>query len=219
MNFSKGTVKSSPYIGVFCTATDDIALVPQSISNREMRVIEDTLGVKAMRTSLGNSSLIGVLSRGLGGKFAISALADTTEKKALEKEGLEVITITHRFTSTGNLIAMNRNGGVASTLLPEREIEALKGFFGVEFHQMKMTDGDICGASLTVTNKGFICHPNISEKDFQRLEKIFSVKGIATTANFGDMFVGNSVLANSIGAVAGSNTSGIELSKIDEGLS
>ncbi|HLC92159.1 MAG TPA: translation initiation factor IF-6 [archaeon] len=218
MNFSRGTVKSSPYIGVFCTVTDDIALVPKSITQKELSEIEKTLDVSALRCEIGNSGLVGILAKGLGRKFAISALAEKEEKKALEKEGLEVHTIMHGFTSTGNLIALNENGGIASPLLAQREIDDLNAFFGVRFSTVKIDDNDICGASTTVTNKGFICHPNISEKGFSELEKIFSVKGMPTTANFGDMFVGNSVLANSKGVMAGLNTSGIELSKIDQGL-
>src|SRR3989344_2374554 len=218
MNFSRGTVKGSPYLGVFCTATDEIALVPHSADKREARQIEGILGVKAVRAGIGNSSLMGVLSKGVGMKLAVSSLIEKEEEKALEKEGIELLKIRGGYTSTGNLIALNRHGGIASPLLSEKEISGLAEFFGVKFTQMKIADHDICGAGTTVTNKGFICHPDISEKDFSLLEKIFSVKGMPTTANFGDMFVGNSVIANTKGVMAGANTSGIELSKIDEGL-
>ncbi len=218
MNFARGTVKGSPYIGVFCTVTDDIALVPHSATQKEAGIIEKTLEVTVLRSTIGNSNLLGVLSKGIGRKFAVSALAEEEEIRALEKCSLEIMQIKEGFTSTGNLIALNKNSGIASPLLSTKSIEGAGKFFGVKFHEMKVADNDICGASVTVTNKGFICHPNISEKDFSTLEKIFGAKGAATTANFGDMFVGNSVIANSKGVIAGANTSGIELSKIDEGL-
>ncbi len=218
MNFSRGTVKSSPYIGVFCTVTDEVAFVPRSIQEREARSIARTLEVEVLHTNIGNCSLIGVLAKGMGRKIAVSGMIEEEEARQLERAGIELLTLKSGFTCTGNLISMNKKGGIASPLLSEKEILQLDGFFGIKFRKMRIADIDVPGAGITVTNKGFICHPNISEKDFSELEKIFSVKGVATTANFGDLFVGNSVLANTKGAVAGANTSGIELSKIDEAL-
>lgn len=218
MNFARATVKSSPYIGVFCTVTDEVAIVPYSIHPKEARIIEEILEVEAIRANIGNSSLVGVLCRGMGRKIAVSSLVEPEEARALRKCGLELLALRSGFTSTGNLVALNNHGGIASPLLTENEISRLSGFFGVRFEKMRIAEIDVPGAGITVTNKGFICHPNISEKDFSALEKIFSVKGVPTTANFGDLFVGNSMLANSKGAVAGANTSGIELSKIDEAL-
>ena len=211
-------MKGSPYIGVFCSVTEDIAIVPTTITQKETSVLEKTLGVSAVRAGIGNSSLAGILMKGIGKKFAVTELIEREEERVLEKHGLELFKIQGGFTSTGNLISMNKNGGIASPLLSDRHVEALEEFFGIKFEVMKIADNDVCGASITVTNKGFICHPNISDEAFSGLERVFGVKGMATTANFGDMFVGNSMLANSKGAVAGINTSGIELSKIDEGL-
>jgi len=49
------------------------------------------------------------------------------------------------------------------------------------------------------------------EDEFMELKKIFNVDGKATTANYGDPFVGNDVVANSKAAVVGAYTSGHEL--------
>jgi len=45
----------------------------------------------------------------------------------------------------------------------------------------------------------------------------FKVKGIPATANYGDRFIANSVIANSKGTATGANTSGPEMARIDEG--
>lgn len=218
MNFARGTIKSSPYVGVFCSPTEEVALVPYSIHPKELHTIEQKLEVNAIKTTLGNSNLLGVLSKGLGRKYAVTSLAEKEEVRNLERNGLELILLEENFTATGNLAAMNKNGGIASPLFSGETISELKKFFGVKFEKMMLAGSDLAGACLTVTNKGFICHPNTSEKDFRKLEKTFKVRGVATTANFGDLFVGNSVIANSKGAMAGERTSGVELSKIDEGL-
>lgn len=218
MNFAKGTIRSSPYVGVFCSATDDYVLVPYSILPKELKIVEEKLDVRAVKANIGNSGLLGVLTRGFGSKFVASALLENEERRALESEGIEVLTIRENFTSTGNLIALNKNGGVASPLFSEQTIKDITGFFGVKFERILLAGSELAGACVTVTNKGLITNPNISEKDFKRLEALFAVKGKATTANYGDLFVANSVIANSKGAIAGDKTSGIELGRIDEGL-
>ncbi|HLC80031.1 MAG TPA: translation initiation factor IF-6 [archaeon] len=217
MNFSRGTIRSSPYVGVFCTVTEQLALVPHSVVPKEAKMVENILNVKVVRANIGNSTLIGVLSKGIKNKFAVSNLIEDTEVRALEKEGLEVLKV-QGFTSTGNLIALNEKGGIASPLIADSEIEKMHKFFGIKFEKMMVAGNDLPGASITVTNKGLICHPNIAENELLKVQKILRVNGTPTTANYGDLFVGNSVIGNTKGAIAGSNTSGIELSKIDEGL-
>ncbi|VVB99386.1 Translation initiation factor 6 [uncultured archaeon] len=218
MNFSKGTVRGSPYVGVFCSATDDYALVPFSVQPKELRLVEEKLEASAIRASIGNSGLLGVLAKGIGNKFAVSSLADRNEVKALEKEGLEVLAVQENYTATGNLMALNKSGAIASPLFSEKAVTALGKFFGTKIEQMAIGGNELSGACVTVTNKGLIANPNISESEFERLETLFRVRGMATTANFGDLMVGNSIVANSKGAIVGEKTSGSELSRIDEGL-
>ena len=217
MNFERGTISSSPYVGIFSSVTEEVALLPYSALSKEVKVIKKKLEVKTIQTSLAGTSLLGLLCVGLGNKFVVSEITKKEEIKTLEKEGLEIMQI-EDYTSTGNLIALNKNAGVASPLLKEETIKKLNSFFGIKFKKLRVAQTDLAGACLTVTNKGFIAHPNITEKDFLELEKNFKVNGKATTANYGDLFMGNDVIANTKGVIAGALTSGIELSKIDEGL-
>jgi translation initiation factor 6 len=219
MNFAKGTIKNSPYMGVFATVTDEVAIVPFSITEKEEKTIEKTLEVEVIKASIGETAMIGILAKGLGKKIAVSSLAENHEIKALEHKGIEAIKIdAGGFTSTGNLICMNYKAGIASQLLGKKNIEKISKFFKIKFKTRTIAGSELVGAAATVTNKGFICNPNIKPKEFKELQKIFGTHGKPTTANFGDLFVGNSVIANSKGAIAGENTSGIEMLKIDEGL-
>ncbi|MCR4368884.1 MAG: translation initiation factor IF-6 [archaeon] len=217
MNFSRGTIRSSPYIGIFSCTTEDICLLPHNTLPKEQKAVEQALDVEAIKAMIGGSTLLGVLAKGMGRKIAVSSITEDSEVKMLESKGLDVIRVAG-YTATGNLIAMNKNAGITSPLLKDGAREQLEAFFGIKFHEKRVANSDVVGACLTVTNKGFIAHPNISEDEFGKIEKIFGTTGIATTANYGDLFVGNSVVANSKGVIAGSLTSGIEMGKIDEGL-
>lgn len=210
-------MRSSPYVGIFCSLTEELGIIPQAALPKEIKLLEKELDINIVKTNLGQTSLTGILSTGIKKKIVVSNITENDEIKKLEKEGIETMVL-EGLTSTGNLIALNKNGGIVSPLVKEKQVKDLGDFFKIKLEKMRIADNEVPGASITVTNKGFICHPNISEKDFSKLEKVFGVKGIATTANYGDLFVGNSVIANTTGVMVGSLTSGIELGKIDEGL-
>jgi len=213
----KKTVKGSPYIGVFTIITNEIGLFPVDTSDEDIAEIEKLLKIRIIKSTLANCSLNGVLSTGIGKKIAITGMATETEIAKLENEGLEVKAVPH-VTAIGNLIALNKNGGVASPILSNKTLELLQDFFEISIEKLKIADNEVPGASITTTNKGFIAHPNIKDKDYERLKKIFNVYGTTTTANYGDPFVGNSVIANDTAVIVGAQTSGHELIRIDEGL-
>ena len=71
MNFIKGTIKASPFVGVFAALNEEILFVPYSVQEKEVKGIEAKLEVAVIRCSLANSSLIGVLGKTLGKKMAV----------------------------------------------------------------------------------------------------------------------------------------------------
>ncbi|MFH1588032.1 MAG: translation initiation factor IF-6 [Candidatus Diapherotrites archaeon] len=215
MEFFKKTMRASPYLGVFCSLNEKYLVYPNTAEKKELKELNKMCG-ELVPATIASSSLIGVFSKSLDEKILVTHLIEKNEKKNLEKAGMEVKEID--LTAIGNLIALNENGGIASPLISKKQVKEAEDFFGVKFTVTKIGGSDLTGSCICVTNKGFIIHPNIAEKEFSLLEKIFKVKGAPTTANYGDKFVGNSVLANTKGIIAGMLTTGPELARIDEGL-
>ncbi len=215
MEFLKKTIKASPYIGVFCVLTESVLLHPKGLYKKELNGLKK-LKVKLIPTKIASSSLIGVFSTGIENKIITTYLIEEEEKQELEKQGIELKTI--KTTAIGNLIALNEHGGIASPLISKKQVKELEKFFKTPFTRTSIGGSELTGSSVRVTNKGFIVHPNISEKEFKLLEKIFKVKGTTATANYGDRFVANSVIANTKGIIVGNNTSGPEMARIDEGI-
>jgi translation initiation factor 6 len=215
VEFLKKTIKASPYLGVFCVLTEQIFLHPEGLYKKELKGFEK-FGVQLIPAKIASSSLIGVFAKGINKKIVTTYLIEENEKKTLEKKGIQIKTIDS--TAIGNLIALNEFGGIASPLLSIKQVKELEKFFEIPFKITSIGGSDLTGSSICVTNKGFIVHPNISEKEFNLLEKTFKVKGIPATANYGDRFIANSVIANSKGIAVGTNTSGPEMARIDEGI-
>jgi len=217
MEFLKRTIKGSPYVGLFGVVTDEFALLPNSMERKEINGLEEELKVPVICSYLAGTSLNGIFMAANGKKAVIPHIVEEEEVSALEKRGIEVLMLEGP-TALGNLIAVNNNGGIVSRLFRKKSVKDMEDFFGIKIIQESVANTDIPGAAIALTNKGFIAHPNISEKEFERAEKVLGVEGVTSTSNYGDMFPGNNILANSNAAVIGIQTSGPELARIDTAL-
>lgn len=215
MNFLKTTINGSPFVGIFCSISNSVAIVPHSIQKKTEKEISSELSVKIIKTTMANSSLIGVLGVVFGEKAMVPEIVEKQEKKNIEQQGLEVKQADEAL-ALGNLVAMNSTGGIASTILSKKTVMEMQKFFEVPFIQLDIAGSKLVGACIEATDKGFIVNPSISEKEFALLEKTFNVQGVTTTANYGDMFVGNDIAANNKGALIGAITTTHEMIRIDE---
>ncbi|MCX6802414.1 MAG: translation initiation factor IF-6 [Candidatus Diapherotrites archaeon] len=215
MRIDKRTLEASPFLGVFGILTDKIFLVPSGILEKELQGLQDFAGVEVLKASIAASPLLGVLGIGVKEKIAVSDLARDREIVALEKAGLKVTRI-EGATALGNLARITEKGGVLSPILSREQCEKLESFFGVKMVESTVAGLDLAGSSIVANSKGFIVHPGVSKEEFARIKNALQVEGIPTTANYGDRFVGNSVLVNSNAMLLGVNTTGHELMRIEE---
>ena len=213
----KRTIRGSPYIGVFAAVSEDLGLWPHGTEKKELTGIEENLDIDVLKVSIANSPLLGVFAVVHKKKVLLPYIASKSEVTELENLGLKVMVLPG-ITAVGNIFALNKNAGLASNWISKKTVKEAGKFLGVEIKQNVVTSMDLPGAILCVTDKGFIVNPNVSKQEFNDMEKLFGVKGSAATANYGDAFLGNSVIANSKTAIVGALTSGHELIKIDEGL-
>jgi translation initiation factor 6 len=158
-----------------------------------------------------------VLARGYEKKFAVSNQIEDHELDYLKAQGLH-IHVMKDITAIGNLLCLQANGGIVSPSVLEMEQKALHQFFDIPLHMMSIARSELAGSSIVATEKGFLASARAVPEEMQRLEEIFRVPGMTTTANYGDAFIGNSVIANNHGIIVGERTSGPELARIDEGL-
>jgi translation initiation factor 6 len=85
---------------------------------------------------------------------------------------------------------------------------------------MKGTVGGLktVGMAAIATNQGILVHPRTSEAELKVLEDLFGLPVDVGTVNFSSPLVGSGILANSKGYLAGADTTGPELGRIDEAL-
>lgn len=214
MKFEKGTIKASPYLGVFSIVTEKIALVPEGIFKKEFALFKH-FDVEVIKCSLGECSLLGVLAAALSDKVLVSELATEKEMQHLEENGLKVKKLLE-VTALGNLLRVTEKGGLATRLFSSKQLSEIESFFRIKLLHGSIAGSDLIGSSCTASVNGFLANPEISSEELSQLEKAFKTSGTVGTANYGDRFVGNCILANSKAVLTGRNTTGYELIRIDE---
>lgn len=82
------------------------------------------------------------------------------------------------------------------------------------------TLGDVgtVGTAGVATNRGALCHPKATEPELAALEELLDVPADIGTINYGGPLVGAGLIANMHGYVAGEETTGPELGRIEDAL-
>lgn len=217
MKFDRTTIYNSSFLNIYSFCTDKICIVSEGILPKEEKKIEEMLDVRIIKTAINRSPLIGVFLSGVGEKIIVEKNSIYPEElNFLEKEGLKVKTINNSDNAFGNLLAINSNYGFISPLFLPETIKDIQNFFKIPIEQKACIGLDLPGSSIYVNDSLFLINPRVDSKEFNYIKKMFKVPGLAITANYGDVFVGNDTIGNKNGLLVGELTSNIEMTKIDD---
>ena len=220
MNVITISIKGSPSVRVYCLETESYCLITDFIDAKTEKEIENALQVKVIKTRIMESNLIGCLCAGNSTKLAVPAEIEKKEIQNLASqlpENVEILKVKGNF-ALGNLIAVNDSKIVLSKDLPKGISANLLEFFGLKAMQINFRENPLTGSLLRFTNKGFFVGNLIEKKEYLELKEFLELEGLTGTANYGDSFVGNDLIANSNGIATGFITTGFELGRIDEAL-
>jgi translation initiation factor 6 len=209
-------IYDTPMIGVFATCTDSIAIVPPLTKLDICASIEKALDVRVVEILVNGSVVVGALSRGNSNGFLFSYGTNTRELQKLT--GVKVETLPDKLNAVGNIVLANDSASLVHPELSDRAIEAISRTLNVEVYRGTIAGIKNVGMAGVVTNKGLLVHPRVTSSEREILEKIFDLPVSIGTTNFGTQMLGSGILANSNGYLAGSETTGPELGRIEEAL-
>ena len=211
-------VVGNPNIGVFIQVTDDVAIVPYNLIDEKVKLVEETLEVPAVKSSVSGSSLIGSLSVANSKGIVVSPHVLDREVEQFKELGLEVAAIPGNYTAVGNIVAANDNGAIVSPFLSEDAINTIESTLDVDVEATSMVGSDIIGSLISVTNKGFLISSTAVESEVDFSRKVFGVEGDIGTVGRGISLVGACSIANSNGAIVAKNSTGPEMARVEEAL-
>ncbi len=213
----KSRIFNSPFLGIYIKTGEKYTFVPKGIEEELKGLIEETLGTKTVEVSIGGSTVIGSLMAINSHGAVLSNISDQLEIKAFPSD-LRVTVINSNLNAFGNNILVNDKLAIVHEEYSIDTIKEIEDALNVEvirssFHEIKTV-----GSSGLITAKGLILPPFLEEEEVKEFESLFGTKARVGTANFGSVYVGASVVANSKGALVGEDSTPIEVLNIEEAL-
>jgi translation initiation factor 6 len=213
MHVSQVSVLGEDFVGLLGFASDAYTILSPAFKGG------DVLGAPTLKTKVYGTNLVGLFCAGNSNGMLVPYFTSDSELRELREFagelGVEVARVAGRYTALGNLVAANDTATYVSDTL--RDVETIRDVLDVE-----VVSGDIAGRSevgayLSVTNGGFLAHPDAEDK-LGELAELFKVQGLTGTVNRGIPYVKSGLIANSNGYITGEQTTGIELQRIDDAL-
>jgi len=204
-----------PNIGVFSRVINDLAIVPPIAPPSFTMALKNELDVEVISTTLQGTSIIGPLLMGNSRGMVVSGLVTSDEKKVLT-EYSDVMSLAGPMTASGNVIIANDTFvGVHPDMAPHT-VEKISAFLGSP--AVKLTFGGIktVGMAAVATDKGVLVHPRTNTHELKIIETASGIPVGRGSVNLGSGLIGTGLLINKKGYLAGFETSGFELGRIEE---
>ncbi|MEA2046149.1 MAG: translation initiation factor IF-6 [Euryarchaeota archaeon] len=210
-------IAGSPVVGVFARCTEDVLLVPPVTKPEVIEGLKRYLEVTPVTTWMGGSSVLGSLVCGNSTGFVLTSRASVKDMKDLVPYG-RVARLPGKISAAGNVILANDNAALAHPGLSTKACEVISKTLGVPVRQGTIGGLKTVGMTAVATNQGVLVHPRLTDIELADLEDLFELPVDVGTVNFGSPLVGSGILANSKGYVAGEETTGPELGRIEDAL-
>jgi translation initiation factor 6 len=203
----------SASIGVYSLATEKMAILPLQTPETKAHKIEEWLGVKVARTTIGGSLVVGALvsanSNGVLLPHSIREEELDIIKAASENSNLSVMET--RRTAYGNMVLANDYGAIVDPRLSPATVEKIEDTLGVEAATGEIAGLPYVGSLALATNKGVLAHPLIKEEEQRLLGDLLKVPVDLGSVNCGIPYVATGLIGNSSNVVAGFMTTGPEM--------
>jgi len=212
-----GEVNGNPYVGVYCLASEQIAILPDVVETRITKDVERTLEVRVVRTNIAGATIVGSLAAMNSRGIVVTNFVEKHELARLPKQ-LRVGKMEEKINAAGNNILANDRAALVHPQASRETLRMIQDVMGVEAVRGKVAGIDTVGSACIATSKGVICHPKTTQDELKWISDFFKVPASAATLNYGTPYLGACAVANSKGAYIGSRSTPIELGRLEDGL-
>jgi len=215
----RASFAGSPYVGVFARATADHLLVRPDADADLVDGMADELALDPVRTTVGGAGTVGSLAVGNEHGLLVSGRVTERERETIaDATGRPVVELPGRVNAAGNVVLANDYGAYVHPDLSDEAVAAVREALGVAVERGSLADVGTVGTAAAANDRGVLCHPKSREPQLEALEDLLDVPADIGTINYGGPLVGSGLVAADAGYVAGQDTTGPELGRIEDAL-
>ncbi len=209
------SITGDPHIGVFTRVFEDIAVIPIDAPEELEVQYREAFDLDIVRTTIQNSPIIGSLLAGNSNGFVVSGLASQQELDRLS-EYREVFLLERGMNAAGNVILACDRFAAVHPDMDKKLQKDIGEFLKVPVTPLTLGDVKVVGMAAVATNTGVVINPRSSMHEISILEKVCELPVGKGSINMGNAMVGTGLVANTRGYLAGIETSGYELGRIED---
>ncbi|VVB69847.1 Translation initiation factor 6 [uncultured archaeon] len=214
---TKADFNKNPHLGIYFKANNEFLLAPKNTPEKTLKTLVETLEVTPIKMTIDNSHYLGIYGA-MNDNGILIPESISRDELAILKKHFNVGEMPYPVCAISNSVLCNNKYAAVSEDFPHKLQKIIADALNVEVLTVKLESHNV-GAQGVANNNGVLCGTLMHEHEQQQIEKIFKIKTIRGSVNFGLPYVNLGIIANDKGAVVGSNTTGIEIQKIYEGLS
>jgi len=217
MPIATSDILGSDQVGIYLAVCGNVVFHPHELNQEAINRIDECLGLERHPMSVGGSTLVGALIAGTTKGLAVADIATESDIDALTAFG-DVVVMEGGVNTAGNLILCNENGAIASPSIPEDGVEIISQVLGVPVAVSSIAGEDVVGSLGVANDQGVLLHPDVHPDEVKLIEEILGVPPMVGTVAFGSPYVGAGLAASNNGVIAGRETTGPELNRIEDAL-
>lgn len=209
------SIAGDPHIGVFTRVFEDVAVIPLDAPEEFEAHYREAFGLEIIRTLIQGSPIIGSLLTGNNNGFVVSGLASKAEIERLS-EFREVYLLHQGMNAAGNVILTCDTFAAVHPEMDSQVRKEIGEFLKVPVIPLTLGDIKVVGMAGVATNSGVVVNPRSTASEIAALEKVCDLPIGKGSINMGSAMVGTGLVANTRGYLAGDETSGYELGRIED---
>jgi len=175
--------------------------------------------VNVVQTTIANSVLVGTMIVGNSNVLFVPGTIKEKEYNVLEERlsnQVKIVELNTKYTALGNLIVLNDKGAIVSEMLEKHAQKQIQDELNLEITSGNLLGSPLVGSLAMCTNRGALVHPLLSEEEIKEIASILRVKADVCTINRGIPYPRVGILANTKGAVIGTDSTGPESMRVFE---
>lgn len=211
-------VTTAEPIGIYFLASEKYLLAPHHFAQKYVSILEEALGIQAVREVVYDSGLLGLFCAGNSNGMVVPRGTDA--KSLSHALGINAEAIEDRHTALGNLILANDRGAIISNVFGHAAEGKIRDALGVvEVARGTIAGLDTVGSCGIATNSGVLLHPEATDSEMELVESVLKAKVDIGTLNRGSPFVGSFAVGNAAGMVVGAETTPVEITRLEDAMS